>query len=241
MWHYLDAIIYLVVIGLYGIAVSIYIPKKYYSYSNILIGLGSIVYGVVLGLSGASMGLSPGNLAKDALLVAGIACVIVVVLFIINLIPPVHRLFTDAPSKRFTKRGAAHELLFRIPFGTALSEEIIFRGVLLGILLKDTTKLSALFIAAIAFGLWHIIPTLQTVRANDAFKTIIGDGWQHHVFSIVVTVLVTSVAGFVFGWLRILTGSLLVPWALHTLANGFSIGNAYLRLAVQGFRDNQQT
>lgn len=233
MSHYLDALIYLVAIAIYSVAISIYIPKRFYSYVNLLIAGGSIIYGIAIGLSFGAMGLAPSGLLKSGVLIAVFGGAAIVVLAIGNLLPPVHKLFADGPSKRFSKREAAHELLLRVPFGTALSEEVIFRSVLLGILLGETTQTQALIVAAIAFGLWHIIPTLQTVRSNDAFKTMVGEQWRHHVFSVITTVLVTGVAGFMFGWLRVISGSILVPWALHTLINGFSIGNAYIGLVVK--------
>lgn len=86
----------------------------------------------------------------------------------------------------------AEWILFRIPVGTVVTEELAFRGVFDAV----SPSLSPVF-----FGLWHIHPAQ---RAGD---------------SVVGTVLGTAAAGTVFSWLRRRSGSVLAPVLLHYVVN----------------------
>lgn len=56
----------------------------------------------------------------------------------------------------------------RIPRGTALGEEAMFRGALLGLFLRRHTRPTAVLASSTRFGLWHVLPTLDTLDANPA-------------------------------------------------------------------------
>ncbi len=82
----------------------------------------------------------------------------------------------------------AEWVLFRIPVGTVLCEELVFRGVF------DSVSPNR---SPIFFGLWHIHP------ARAAGDSVPG------------TVLGTVLAGVLFSWLRRRSGSVLAPALLH--------------------------
>lgn len=86
----------------------------------------------------------------------------------------------------------AEWLLFRIPVGTVLTEELTFRGVFDAV----SPGLSPVF-----FGLWHIHPARS---AGDCVPA---------------TVLGTAAAGVVFSWLRRRSGSVLAPALAHCAVN----------------------
>jgi hypothetical protein len=113
----------------------------------------------------------------------------------------------------------------RIPIGTALVEEIVFRGVLLGSLLHAGTA-QAVIASSIAFGLWHLAPTSILVRTNRLNAAVVPAG-----------IALTAVAGAFLGWLRIETGSLAAPFLVHALVNSLAAGAALLALARARARD----
>lgn len=117
-------------------------------------------------------------------------------------------------------RGAnvAFMLVIRIPVGTALVEEIVFRGVLLGSLLPrgEAFALSAM---AVAFGLWHVVPTAILAKDNRLPRAVIPGG-----------VVLTGLAGVVLGWMRIRTGSVAAPLLLHAAVNSLGAGAALIAL-----------
>jgi membrane protease YdiL (CAAX protease family) len=97
--------------------------------------------------------------------------------------------------------GAVRWLAVDIPLGTVWTEETIFRGVLQTLAARAVGPTGGRLLQAAAFGLWHI---------PDARKT--GE-------PLVGTVLVTAVAGWVFGWLAESSGSVLAPVLAHLAIN----------------------
>ena len=112
----------------------------------------------------------------------------------------------------------AFYLLVRIPLGTAVTEELLFRGVLFA-LWSDIgmSSFNAALSASLAFGLWHISPTIIGIRINDPQASrpklwAAGGG----------AVLLTTVAGLGLTWLRLRTGGLVAPIVLHGGINSMS-------------------
>jgi hypothetical protein len=100
-----------------------------------------------------------------------------------------------------------------VPVGTAATEELVFRGVLFAAWLQHGLA-EAWIVSSVTFGLWHVSPTVNLVRANrpDA-------GAARVAGAVAVAVAATTAAGASLVLLRYLTGSLLAPWALHAALN----------------------
>jgi membrane protease YdiL (CAAX protease family) len=97
-----------------------------------------------------------------------------------------------------------------IPLGTALFEETIFRGVLLGVLMRATARRAAVITSAVLFGLWHVPAALSDAQGESAAAT---------VGILAGTIAVTTVAGVLFAWLRLRSGSLAAPVLAHIATN----------------------
>jgi hypothetical protein len=113
-------------------------------------------------------------------------------------------------------REAMRKVLIRFPLGTALFEEVAFRGVLSALLRRSRTPVMAEAMSAIAFGLWHMIPTLSTLDANPAGRN---QGPAKRIGIITTGCVAAGVGGLVFSSLRKKTGSLLAPWFVHSSFN----------------------
>jgi len=118
---------------------------------------------------------------------------------------------------------AAYEVFVRIPFGTALPEEIVFRGAVLGLLSGQHGRLRATAISSLLFGLWHIAPVLTSPDGSLPF--------DRHRFAgrttwILGSILATAASSFLLCWLRFRSASIVAPWMAHTAANatGFALG-----------------
>lgn len=103
-------------------------------------------------------------------------------------------------------------LYVRIPFITVLSEEVIFRAVLLGLLLGTFSTVWSVVAASIIFGMWHIyepadkhIPTRQKTRKRS------------------VDIAVTAIAGAIFSFLTIATDTIVLAFVLHWLVNSLGV------------------
>ena len=94
-----------------------------------------------------------------------------------------------------------HWLLLRIPVGTAWSEEAAFRAALATVATEAFGPRWGQLLQAGAFGLWHI------PDARSAGEPVI------------VTVLLTGAAGWVFGLLRTRSDSLAAPVLAHLAVN----------------------
>ena len=106
-------------------------------------------------------------------------------------------------------------VLVRIPIGTALVEETIFRGVLYALWRNAvTSEVVAALCAAIAFGLWHIAPTIIGLRLNRPQATN-----TQVALAVLGAAGLTTVAGLGLTWLRVWSGGLLAPILLHAGVN----------------------
>jgi membrane protease YdiL (CAAX protease family) len=109
----------------------------------------------------------------------------------------------------------AFYVLVRIPLGTAVVEEFVFRGVLFAAWRTEgLSEITAALCAAVAFGVWHVTPTVIAVRMNDP-----GASKDKVRAAVAGAVLLTTVAGLGLTWLRMWTDGLLAPIVLHAGVN----------------------
>lgn len=126
--------------------------------------------------------------------------------------------FRDARVTAATPVEAAMHLLFRIPLATALVEELVFRGVILGLGLRERDRARALVLSSAAFGLWHIGAALHPAR-QDSTAGLVGDQLAPTLVVVLGDVVATAAAGLGFGWLRLRSNSVLAPALTHAALN----------------------
>ena len=119
-----------------------------------------------------------------------------------------------------TVSGALIASMVIIPLQTVIPEEVAFRGVLHGALDRAWGWRGVAAAGSLLFGLWHIATSLGLTSSNVGFTRIFGGGPVGTLAGVVLAVLATAVAGFVFTWLRRRSGSLIAPIALHWSLNG---------------------
>jgi membrane protease YdiL (CAAX protease family) len=119
-----------------------------------------------------------------------------------------------------TISGALIASMVIIPLQTVIPEEVAFRGVLHGALDRAWGWRGVAAAGSLLFGLWHIATSLGLTSSNVGFTRIFGGGTVGTLAGVVLAVLATAVAGFVFTWLRRRSGSLIAPIALHWSLNG---------------------
>lgn len=110
----------------------------------------------------------------------------------------------------------AYQALVRVPLGTALLEEVAFRGVLFAAW-RDLGDAVATAVSSGVFGLWHVAPAVAMVRTNAALATR-----PFLARSVAATVVATGAAGAALVWLRLETGSLAAPFAAHATVNSLA-------------------
>lgn len=109
--------------------------------------------------------------------------------------------------------------LIILPIRTVILEELLFRGLLWGLLAKQKSELFATLVSSFLFGLWHVLPS-----RNIGDKAFSGVGLTiSEPFVIIGIVFATFLAGVAFSELRRRTGSLLPAVAAHWAINGAGI------------------
>jgi len=148
-------------------------------------------------LTGSRVGLSPPRLwiglrwglATGAAAATAVAAMTPV---------PVVRL---SMSTRELPRSVPAWLALRIPVGTVWAEEAAFRAALATVATTGFGESGGRLVQAAAFGLSHVADARATGEPVPA------------------TVLVTGVAGWLFGWLADRSGSLAAPMLAHLAIN----------------------
>lgn len=124
----------------------------------------------------------------------------------------------------------AYHTTIRIPLATALGEELIFRGALYALLRRGRSRWAAALMTSALFGLWHILPTLESLESRDGFN---GRGAAVKAKAVAASVAATAAAGLGFTWLRDHTGSVAAPAIVHAAVNatGYAAGRSAGRRA----------
>ena len=131
--------------------------------------------------------------------------------------PATGRYFNDARVLRASRRRAVYETAIRIPIGTALGEELLFRGALLALFRRRYSTAGAVAVSSLLFGLWHVLPALQSVADNLSDET--PDESLRTLAHVAGTVAATTVAGVGFAMLRLRSRSILAPVIVHAAVN----------------------
>ena len=106
----------------------------------------------------------------------------------------------------------AYFLAFRQPVGTALFEEVAFRGVLYGAWRRVGGDRMALVATSLVFMLWHIVITSRTVAESGVV-----DGPPMVALGVIVSLAGLFVGGLVFAYLRWHTRSIAAAVVAHWL------------------------
>jgi CAAX protease family protein len=169
------------------------------------------------GVSIAGLGLAPDRLGAGLRTGVAVAAPIVAGIGTASRVPVAAPYFDDARVRDFRRGRAAYEAVIRIPIATALGEELIFRGALLGLFGRKRSTTVAVAASSLLFGIWHVLPTLESLAANSPEN---GDHSAAHKLGVVAgTVAATAAAGVGFALLRLRSGSVLAPAIVHAAIN----------------------
>lgn len=160
---------------------------------------------------------------------AGVAGVVAAVLGAALAHPATRRLVADARVAGWSTPEALADALVRIPLGTVLLEEVAFRGVLLGCWQRTASTARALVGSSVAFGLWHVVPTLRTAAVD-----VPGASTAAMLGLVTAGVVATGVGGVLFGLLRLHAGGLLAPVLAHTATNALGTLAAHVAHRLSG-------
>ncbi|MGH2491602.1 MAG: CPBP family glutamic-type intramembrane protease [Candidatus Limnocylindria bacterium] len=117
------------------------------------------------------------------------------------------------PLRDMTEADLRRHVLFLLPLGAVLPEEIAFRGTLVGLLRRVGVRAAVLGSAA-AFALWHAAVAIVTVG-----ETTVAAPSPWFVPAILGALAVVFAGGVVLAWLRLWTDTLATTIAAHWVFN----------------------
>jgi membrane protease YdiL (CAAX protease family) len=192
----------------------------------------SIVFARALGLDPAAVGVGRVSFARGAAVGAGLGVVgAVAAVGALRLIAPpiVGQQVEYAPLAQITELELARHVAVFLPLGTVVPEELAFRGVLLGALVRRMRQRDALIISGATFALWHLGVAVATVD-----DTTLGAPSPHFGLAVVVALAIVLLGGSVLSWLRLRTRSLATTIAVHWTFNaGLLLGLSYTRVPAE--------
>jgi uncharacterized protein len=196
-------------------------PSRYDWVSVSLLTGALVLIAWTAGATRADLGLGLADMRAGVRYGAAAAGIVLLALIVAAVIPATNGFLHDSRAQISGGR-LLYELAVPILLLTAVPEEFAFRGVLLGSALRLWGPWRASLITSALFGLWHVAPTLHTMSDNAA---VAGASASLVVLG---SIAVTFLAGLVFCWLRLRSGSLIAPVLAHVATNGLALTVAWL-------------
>ena len=177
-----------------------------------------------LRLDRQSVGLTKGAVLRGLKWGAAPGLAVAVPLYLALAVPVAREVLGgDARAQELTVAALLYATVVRIPLGTALFEEWVFRGVLYGAWLRSAGPRAAWLVPSAAFGLWHVAPSLELLHANRPDADVA-------IAALVVagSIIATAAAGLLFTALRVRSGHVIAPVVAHGLINSLALLAAWL-------------
>lgn len=149
------------------------------------------------GLSTAWMWTAVAAVISGSVVVAG------------HLFPSVARAISDRRINDMSNGGFVAYAFLRIPLLTALTEEVLFRGVVWILLSRIGGSTMAWIGSTVAFALAHVAVAVQQAR-REGYPIV---RW------LAGTLFTTGAAGLGLGWLRLWTGGIWASVGVHAVVN----------------------
>jgi len=186
------------------------------SWAAIAQSAGTVVIVIVAsrwcGLTWAEAGIGRTNLLRSSLIGAGIGLgVAAVVLVALEVGAHLGTPITYQPLRRASISAVLTHALVGLPLLTAIPEELAFRGLLLGLLMRTLTPLRATLVTSAIFVAWHVVVQVQTLAVTN-----FPSPWQ------IVPAMGLAFAGLfaggvIFALLRLSTRNLAAAFVSHWL------------------------
>ena len=145
-------------VAAYSIVLNTVVPLWAHVPAGLAAATGLALLARADGASTADLGLRRSDAAGGLRLGALVAVPVAVALAAALALPATRRLLASNPAVDAGTARFLYEVCVRIPFGTALVEELVFRGALLAMILRRHGTKTAVAATSALFGLWHVRP-----------------------------------------------------------------------------------
>lgn len=195
---------------------------------HIPFNLGVLGVGLLIarraGTTWTTMGLRQDRAGRGIRVGLVVIGVIAVGIVLAIAIPGTRELFEDDRVIENSVGWVLFQAFVRIPVATAFYEEVLFRGIVFGMLMRRNSPLVAALWTSVLFGFWHVLPTLDTLETNpagDLFSGAVG-----LVAAILGAVAGTMIAGIGFLLVRLYANSTWAAVLAHIGTNSIALVGA---------------
>jgi membrane protease YdiL (CAAX protease family) len=187
--------------------------RRWYVPVNVLATGAALSAAGVSGLTAADLGFGRGGW-RPGRPATRLAAAVTAGWVLAAAVPAARPVLGDKRVSSLDGRAVAYAVLVRIPFGTVLWEEVAFRGVLQAALRRVLPETAAIAATSALFGMWHIRPTAEALRAND-----LAASRGRLTAGVLAGVTATAAGGALLSWLRARSGTLAAPALVHLATN----------------------
>ena len=191
----------------WNVLINRVLPESQYVPANLAATASVCGWALIAGKSAEQLGIGTDCIGRSLRWGSAGAAAVVAATAAGSRLPLTQPLFGD---QRVDPDDVWYQAMIRIPLGTVLLEELLFRGVLPAYLEPNDPRD---IVSSALFGLWHILPTLKTLDINSI------DRQSTRLGSVAAAVATTAAVGLAFGRVRRRTGSVFAPILIHWAAN----------------------
>ena len=203
---------------------NLVLPSAWYVPANLAAAGVVLLVGRGAGLSADELGLRRAAAPRGMTFGLVAVAVVGLALAIALVVPALDDAFDDAVVATDSTSMRWFRPLIRIPLGTVVFEELLFRSVLFGLFVRLRGEVVAVVATALLFGLWHVVPAWET--ADGAAASVAA--------AVAGTVAVTTAAGILFALLRRWSRSVVAPFLAHWATNSLAYLAALVSMDLLG-------
>jgi membrane protease YdiL (CAAX protease family) len=209
------------VLAVHNVVGNLWLPQWTYVPVNLMVGAILVVVAFGAGVTRDDITGPRARMGRGLVVGSALGAGVAAILAVAAAIPGARDAFSDDRVVGVGAAGLLYHVVVRIPLGTALFEEAAFRGVVPALARGTTTPMLANLLAAVLFGLWHVIPASSVASGNAAASSL--------STGVVVAgaVVATGAAGLGLSWLKDHHG-LAAPLVLHAVMNSAAFTAAWL-------------
>lgn len=204
-------------LGVSNVMTNRVLPDAAYVPWNLAVAAGLVSMARRAGCSVEELGLDRRHLGRGARLGAGLATTIVVAHAAAWASKRGRAAFDDRRVTELDTGEARYHALVRIPLGTALAEEVFFRGALPAMLSSPRHPSLARWGSSTLFGLWHVLPSQSLASRNQRAGRLAARTGPAGLVSLAVAG--TTVAGVALHEVRRRGRHLVAPVLVHLAIN----------------------
>jgi membrane protease YdiL (CAAX protease family) len=227
----------IVLLGVSNVAINRVAPHPMAITIGVAASAGMLALAADDGATAEDMGLDGRRWWRGLLAGGALAVPVSAAMMLGAAVPATRRFFRDERIVGAHPREALYELAIRMPLATAIAEELMFRSAFESLLARRRTRNAAAVVSAAAFGLWHVLPTLDRVHSNPGVAQTHRGSTQRQALVVAVVTGATAIGSLGLSWLNRRTGSVIAPIVLHYAINASGYAAGWIAARAEDHRE----